>query len=194
MNRQLARFAVVAATALLLAGCTSGGLGGVVPDKGSKDGPQVGVTEWLPGNRDKPITLSGDLLTGPKLDLASLHGDVVVINIWGSWCGPCRAEAPALVTAYDQLTVKGVRFVGIDTQDTADAAKVFLVNNKEVWPSLVDDDGKLLLAFRGKVNPTAVPFTMVLDRQGRVAARVVGAVRTDTLTALVNTVLQEPVS
>lgn len=178
---------------LVLAACTTSGLGAVVDGNGTKTSVKTGVTEWAPGERGKPIALSGTLLDGAKLDLASLRGQVVVVNVWGSWCGPCNEEAPALVAAYGQLQPKDVRFVGIDTRDpSVAAAKQFVTNHDQTWPSLTDDDGTLLLAFKGKVNPNTVPSTLVLDRKGRVAARVLGAVRTDTLTAIVDTVLRDP--
>jgi thiol-disulfide isomerase/thioredoxin len=177
--------------ALLLGACTTSGLGGIVGnDAASQKAP---VTEWTPGERGNPITLSGKLLDGGDLDLASLRGHVVVVNVWGSWCGPCNEEAPALAAAYGQLEPKDVHFVGIDTREpSAAAAKQFVTNHDQTWPSLSDNDGKLLLAFKGKGSLNSVPSTLVLDKQGRVAARVLGAVRTDTLTALVDTVLQDP--
>ena len=137
------------------------------------------------------MDLAGDLLGGGTLDLASLRGHVVVVNVWGSWCGPCKEEAPALVAAEARLAPQGVRFVGLDTRDSTAAATQFVANQHLAWPSLTDDDGGLLLAFRGKVNPSAVPATLVIDREGRVAARVLGAVRTDTLTAITSTVVQD---
>jgi thiol-disulfide isomerase/thioredoxin len=179
--------------AALLAACTTSGLGAVIDGNGNKTSAKTGVTEWTPGERGKPIALSGKLLDGGNLDLASLHGHVVVVNVWGSWCGPCNEEAPALAAAYGQLNPKDVHFVGIDTRDpSAAAAQQFITNHDQTWPSLSDDDGTLLLAFKGKVNPNTVPSTLVLDREGRVAARVLGAVRTDTLTAIVDTVLRDP--
>jgi thiol-disulfide isomerase/thioredoxin len=193
MNRYVLTHAVaVAAAALLLSGCTSSGLGAVVGGAGTAAEQKVGVSEFAVKDRGKPISLSGDLLAGGRLDLASLRGKVVVINVWGSWCGPCRDEAPALVAAYRDLKGKGVPFVGVDTREpSTQAALLFVTDHDETWPSLTDADGSLLLAFRGRVNPSAIPSTLVLDRQGRVAARVLGAVDTDTLTALVTTVLQE---
>jgi thiol-disulfide isomerase/thioredoxin len=183
-----------AAAAVLLAGCTTTGIGTPVGGGGDKNiAVEVGITEWPASDRGKPISLSGDLLEGGRLDVASLRGKVVVVNVWGSWCGPCVEEAPALASAHGELAPQGVRFVGVDTRDpSASAARQFVANHQQTWPSLTDDDGTLLLAFRGKVNPSAIPATLVLDRSGRVAARALGAVRTDTLTALVGTVLKEP--
>jgi thiol-disulfide isomerase/thioredoxin len=182
------------AAAVLLAGCTNSGLGDVVGGSGSGTKAEVkaGISEFSVKDRSKPISLSGTLLSGGTLDLASLRGKVVVINVWGSWCGPCRDEAPALVKAYQQLHPQGVAFLGIDTREpSTQSAKLFLTDNDETWPSLLDSGGQVLLKFHKAVNPTAIPTTLVLDRQGRVAARVLGVVDTITLTSLVATVLQE---
>jgi thiol-disulfide isomerase/thioredoxin len=179
MRGVLARSALLLMVAALAGGCTSSGAGSLAGGADNKVAAKVGVTEWSPGERGKPVTLTGKLLGGGALDL------------WGSWCGPCTEEAPALVAAESRLAPSGVRFVGLDTRDSNAAATQFLANHGMTWPNLTDDDGSLLLAFRGKVNPSAVPATLVIDRQGRVAARVLGAVRTDTLAALTSTVVQE---
>ena len=191
MRGVLARSVLLLMVAALGAGCTSTGAGTLTGAADNKVAEKVGVTEWSPGERSKPVNLSGKLLGGGTLDLASLRGKVVVVNVWGSWCGPCNEEAPALVAAEGRLAPDGVRFIGLDTRDSNAAATQFLANHGMKWPSLKDDDGSLLLAFRGKVNPSAVPATLVVDRQGRVAARVLGAVRTETLTAITSTVVQE---
>jgi thiol-disulfide isomerase/thioredoxin len=193
MTGVTARSALLLLVAALAAGCTSSGAGTLTGAGDNANGvaAKAGVTEWSPGERGKPVALAGDLLGGGTLDLASLRGHVVVVNVWGSWCGPCKEEAPALVAAEARLAPEGVRFVGLDTRDSDAAATQFVANQHLKWPSLTDDDGGLLLAFRGKVNPSAVPATLVIDRQGRVAARVLGAVRTDTLTAITSTVVQD---
>jgi|SRR4051794_7923200 len=191
MRGVLARSVLILAVAAVGAGCTSSGAGTLTGGGDDAVAAKAGVTEWSTGDRGKPVDLTGHLLGGGTLDLASLRGKVVVVNIWGSWCGPCKEEAPALVAAEGRLAPSGVRFVGLDTRDSQAAATQFLANQDITWPSLTDDDGGLLLAFRGKVNPSAVPATLVIDRQGRVAARVLGAVRTDTLTAITSTVVQE---
>lgn len=138
--------------------------------------------------RPDPVALSGKTLEGSDLDLTSLRGKVVVLNVWGSWCPPCRKEAPELERAYRSLRPRGVQFLGIDTRDNAAAASAFVVRFGITYPSLVDD-GTLLLAFRGAVPAAAVPTTLVLDRAGRIAARVVGGTDATTVEGLVGDVL-----
>ncbi|MBI4939567.1 MAG: TlpA family protein disulfide reductase [Actinobacteria bacterium] len=122
------------------------------------------------------------------MDVAEFRGDVVVLNVWGSWCPPCRKEAPELERAYRSLRPRGVQFLGIDTRDNDAAANAFVARYGITYPSLVDD-GTLLLAFRGAVPAAAVPTTIVLDRAGRVAARVVGGTDATTVEGLVSDVL-----
>ena len=104
--------------------------------------------------------------------------------MWGSWCPPCRKEAPILKKVSEDLGGKDVVFVGIDTRDSDAAAKAFLDNIGLTYANVVDPDGELLLAFKGDLNPNAIPSTLVLDKQGRVAARIVGGVEEGTLRAV----------
>ena len=101
---------------------------------------------------------AGPRSDGTTLDLASLRGKVVVVNVWGSWCPPCREEAPVLKTVSDDLAAKDVAFVGIDTRDSDAAAKPFLDNLDLTYPNVVDEDGILLLAFKGDLNPQRDPL------------------------------------
>ncbi len=111
---------------------------------------------------------------------------IVVLNVWGSWCPPCRKEAPALVEAAASLKSKRVAFVGINTQDPDPSQALAYERTYGVtYPSLVDDGGKLLLALQRAVPPDAIPSTLVLDPQGRVAARFSGAIPLRTLEDLV---------
>lgn len=189
--------AVVVAT-LALTGCTSAAGAGTPVDQGQPDQNYVGgdgtITELAPADRGDPIELNGATLDGDDLDLADLRGQVVVVNVWGSWCPPCRKEAPVLKKVSDDLAPKpdsGVAFVGIDTRDSDAAAAAFIDNVGSTYPNIVDPDGVLLLAFRGTINPQAIPSTLVLDREGRVAARVIGEVTEGTLRSLVSSVVAE---
>ncbi len=183
--------------ALVLAGCSAAtGAGTPVdqPDQNYVSGSGA-ITEVAPADRGDPIELSGQTLDGDTLDLAGLRGQVVVVNVWGSWCPPCRKEAPVLKAVSDDLAPtkdSDVAFVGIDTRDSDAAASAFVDNVGLSYPNVVDPDGVLLLAFHGDINPQAIPSTLVLDRQGRVAARVVGEVTEGTLRAIIAPVVAEP--
>ena len=146
------------------------------------------------GQRSAPLTLDGTTLDGGPWKVADAKDKVLVLNVWGQWCGPCVAEMPHLQQVWSQVSTAGkpVQFMGINSRDGAETAKAFLRANKITYPSLADDGGRTLLALRGKANTT--PTTLVLDRQGRIAARVSGPVTAATLTGLVNDVLGEAVS
>ena len=151
----------------------------------------TGLTRWLPTKRAQAPNLSGETLTGSHLSLRQFRGQVVVLNAWGSWCAPCRAEAPDLRRVATETRAQGAQFIGIDTRDNAPAARAFVAKYRIPYPSLIDD-GSLLLALRDTVPAQAIPATIVLDREGRVAARVVGRVRYSTLRGLVDDALAEP--
>lgn len=143
------------------------------------------------GERSAPLTLSGATLEGAPWKVADAQGKVLVLNVWGQWCGPCVAEMPHLQQVWSALSKaeKPVQFMGINSRDGVETAKSFLSANKITYPSLRDDGGATLLALRGKANTT--PTTLVLDPQGRLAARVSGPVTAATLSGLVNDVLGE---
>ena len=130
--------------------------------------------------------LSGETLDGETLSTADYTGKVLVLNVWGSWCAPCRAEAPALVEAAKQMP--DVQFIGINTRDNDPAtAQAFVRAFGVEYPNLYDRDGSLLLGF-GQVPPKAIPSTLVIDATGRVAARMLGEVSTSTLVGVVEDV------
>ena len=113
-------------------------------------------------------------------------------NIWGSWCAPCRNEAPALRKAWSEHRQEGVQFIGINVRDNDVAARAFERRYKITYPSIrTDDSGAALLAFGSTLPPSAVPSTMVIDREGRIAARVIGETTYGTLTALVGETVDE---
>ncbi len=135
--------------------------------------------------------VAGTTLEGEQLALDDFAGDVVVVNIWGSWCAPCRAEAPALQQVSVDAEKDGVQFVGINTRDQEAAAIAFEKNFGITYPSLVDTDGRLQLAFRDSLPANSIPSTLVIDRNGLVAARVLGASTYSELTDLVDQVAAE---
>jgi thiol-disulfide isomerase/thioredoxin len=149
------------------------------------------VEKIAAAQRQEPVRLSGETLDGQQWSVAQQSGKVVVINVWGSWCGPCVAEAPDLQKAWDGLSKAGkpVQFMGIDFREDPERGAAFLRANNITYPSLTDESGVLILALQGKA-PT-VPTTLVLDKTGRIAARVNGEVSTATLTGLVDDVLAE---
>jgi thiol-disulfide isomerase/thioredoxin len=126
-------------------------------------------------DREGTPEVSGTTLEDEPLKLSGLRGKVVVVNFWASWCAPCRDEAPTLQRLYTAYKPKGVEFVGIDIKDSKDSAKAMERNFKITYPSLFDSDGRLALAFRD-VPPNAIPSTLILDRQGRVAVRIIGPI------------------
>lgn len=171
------------AAGLLLAGCTS--THDAVDRSGSWAFVSPGGKTQLtyPPDQRKPLApLSGPNLTKPgsQLAVADFPNDVVVLNLWGSWCGPCRSEAPDLEQAYHQTEASGVRFIGLDERDAQSAALDFLQNNQISYPSIFDDSGRAMLALNGFPS-AAVPSTLILDRKHRVAAWYIGRVYAGTL-------------
>jgi len=135
----------------------------------------LGLATYAPDQRVALPAISGPTLAGPTLDLHSLRGSVVVLNVWASWCTECRAESPALAKLASDPRLSAVRFVGIDEQDKAEAARSFASAVGTTYPHLMDPDGSLL-ARVPLVPSSAIPSTVVIDQDGRVAARVIGAV------------------
>ncbi len=173
----------LAATAT--AGCSSSGDASVANYVGG-DGT---ITQLAADRRGAPIALSGTTVENDLLDLASLRGKTVVLNVWGSWCPPCRKEAPDLQAAYTQLAGSGVAFLGINVRESDLAgAAAFQKTFGVTYPSLVDDGGDLLLSLRGAVAAKTIPSTLILDPQGRIAARISGPTTRATLVALVQDV------
>jgi len=178
--------ALLAATAA----CSDGSNGPAVPDQGYISGDST-ITTMPAADRDAPVRFAGTTLDGEPFDVRDHRGEVVVVNVWGSWCPPCIAEAPALQDVWAGVESRGVQFVGIDTQDNEAAARAHEKRFGVTYPSIDDDDGRVLLSLRGKLPPKAIPSTLVLDRKGRVSARVLGSVRAATLRALVSDALAE---
>lgn len=148
--------------------------------------------QFAPGDRDAVMPFRARLLSGATFDSADLAGRVAVFNVWGSWCGPCRKEAPALARVARE-TVNETTFVGINVRDNDASARAFERGLEVPYDSVVSDDSdQALPAFGGALATAAVPSTVVVDREGRIAARVVGIVTYRTLKALVDEVVAEP--
>jgi cytochrome c biogenesis protein CcmG/thiol:disulfide interchange protein DsbE len=120
--------------------------------------------------------LSGSTLEGRRFDLAGWRGSVVLVNVWGSWCAPCRQEQPLLAAAYSSLRARGLRMVGIDVKDRAGEARAFLARyGRATWPSVADPDGEHAVDW----GTFALPETYVVGRDGTVVAKSVGPVTAD---------------
>jgi thiol-disulfide isomerase/thioredoxin len=178
-SRPLARaLAVLTAVVLGASGC-SAGIGGS-GDQGYIDGEGV-ITLLKVADRKKPGDVSGTTLEGKDLSLASYAGKVVVVNVWGAWCPPCRAEADDLAAAARELAPQGVVFVGINSRDPSkDNATAFQRTYDVPYPSIYDPGGRNLLAFHGTLTPNSIPATVIIDARGRVAASILGAVTSKT--------------
>jgi thiol-disulfide isomerase/thioredoxin len=179
--------ALAAASALLLAGCASDPLADQYREGSGKnyiagDGT---ISEFDASQRGEPIEFSGETVDGGTFDSAETLGGVTVVNFWYAGCAPCRVEAPILEEVSQSFGVgeeasadaenPGVAFVGVNVRDQAGTAASFEQTYGVSYPSILDvNDGTAQLAFAGDVPPAAVPTTIVLDRQGRVAARVLG--------------------
>jgi thiol-disulfide isomerase/thioredoxin len=167
--------AAAMAVAALLAGCSTGD--DAVSQGGTFEfvapGGKTDIFYDPPDERGRPGRISGPELTDPAktISLDDFAGKVVVINVWGQWCGPCRSETPELEKVYDATKAQGVAFLGIDVRDNnRDAAVDFVVDRKVTFPSIYDPAMRTMIAFGGKYPTTVIPSTVVLDREHRVAA------------------------
>ena len=175
------RLAAVLVVLALLAGCGTAQAGnGFVSGDGS-------YTTVPPDQRKPAPTLAGTTVDGAAFDASVLQGKVVVVNVWGSWCAPCRKEAPDLQAAAAQTTGTAI-FVGINTRDLDKApAQAFQRAFGITYTSLYDPTGSLLLGF-SDLPPNAIPSTLVIDAKGRVAARIVGGTTTATIVGIITDV------
>lgn len=140
--------------------------------------------------RDEPVELAGETIRGKSWDSGDHRGEVVVVNLWASWCGPCAKEAPELVNAFKATKGDDVAFVGIDYRESS--VKTGLAQAQSwgfTWPSVYDETGTTALDMQGKMSTT--PSTAILDREGRIAAVVLGPVTESTLVGIVEDTLAE---
>jgi thiol-disulfide isomerase/thioredoxin len=189
-SARLPAIAAAAVATLALAGCGGGAIGADTPASSGQSfvGSAYTSTVFRAGARPAAPDISGTTLAGQHLNLSAYRGSVVVLNFWGSWCSPCRAEAPDLTALATNYSARGVKFLGIDIRDDRVSADAFVQNFRTPYPSLNDPGDELALAFRGTVPPAAIPSTLVIDRSGHIAARILGSVSYDSLRALITQV------
>ena len=187
----------LAAGTLLLGGCSTGD--DAVAQGGSFEfvapGGKTDIVYDPPESRGKPGPISGPELTDPErtVSLADFDGKVVVINVWGQWCGPCRAEIPELQKVYDATRDQGVAFLGIDVRDNnRQAALDFVLDRNVTFPSIYDPSMRTMIAFGGRYPTTVIPSTIVLDRQHRVAAVFLRELLAEDLMPVVERLAGEP--
>ncbi len=185
-----------AALAVLVAGCSSGR--DAVAQGGTFEfvspGGKTDIYYDPASGRGHPGPLSGPDLADPAhtRSLDDFAGQAVVINIWGQWCGPCRAEVSQLQQVYDATRGAGVSFLGIDVRDNNRQAALDFVNDRHVtFPSIYDPAMRTLIAFGGKYPTTVIPSTLVLDRRHRVAAVFLRELLAGDLQPVVQRVAQE---
>lgn len=167
------------------------------PSNGAEQGGGAGNQRYIsgtgkvdsvpPADRKAAPVLTGTSLTGTRVSTGTYRGKVVVVNFWASWCAPCRSEAPSLQAVQTKTKAAGVQFVGVNFKDSKSNAQVFAQEFHLGYPSIYDQPGETALAFRGDLPPQAVPSTIVVDRHGRVAARIIGET---TYTRLLSVVRQ----
>ncbi|HVE98842.1 MAG TPA: TlpA disulfide reductase family protein [Mycobacteriales bacterium] len=186
--------AVAAVAAAVLGGASLTGCGAPSADGSScavGPGSRVGdgTATLVPvSDRCPAPVLRGQTLDGAPLDLSDFRGSVVVLNVWGSWCAPCKKEQPDLQRAAEVLARDGVRFVGINVRDSSKPnARAHVRRYGVTYPSLFDPSASLVARFRD-LPPSAIPSTIVIDGEGRVAARMLGATTYDELLLVVGQV------
>ena len=178
---------------LILTGCSTGS-GAVAVNNGGEFRFVAGTPagEVIPvGQRAAAPSFSGTLLGGGSFSSASLRGKVAVLNFWGSWCAPCRVETPQFQQVYAQVRGQGVSFLGLNVKETSEQFPLAFLHRFGIdFPSIYDPRGEVALAFRD-YPANAIPSTIVLDRENRVAAVYTGEVAQKDLRRVIDRVLKE---
>lgn len=194
VDRRSGIIAVLVAAGFLVSGCAA--------DDPSADQSRAGegesyiagdgsVTEYAPASRGEPMDVDAELYDGTGIDSADWQGKVTVLNVWYAACAPCRAEAPILQALSTKYQDDGVQFYGVNIRDEAATAEAFERTFGIEYPSVDDKDGRMLLAMTDYVPPQSVPSTLVLDKQGRVAGRIIGLAEKSILDALIEDAVTE---
>jgi thiol-disulfide isomerase/thioredoxin len=177
---------VSALGAIALTACTA-----APSDTQASTAPRLGITQIAPASRTTAPAISGTTLHGARLALSDYLGDIVVLNVWGSWCSDCRAEEPALEETFEHYKIKHVQFVGMNTRDDNAAAIAYAGGFGMTYPSLQDPDETLLLRFKSMLPASGIPSTVIIDRRGKIADRVIGRVSEPELDRLLDALLRE---
>lgn len=195
-GRTLATRAIaLLAVGVLMAGCAAQvdagePVSGNVAEQGYVSGDGTTTIVAQP-DRDPAPDLSGTTLDGDPFVLSDHLGEVVVLNVWASWCAPCRAEAQDLQQVWSEVQDSGVQFVGLNTRDSQAPADAFVDRFGLTYPNVVDTDGSRQLLFHETLPPAAIPSTIVIDRAGRVAGRAIGEVDRSRLLGMIEPILAE---
>jgi thiol-disulfide isomerase/thioredoxin len=164
---------------VLATGWPGGGSSGMTTVNGN-----ASAVVYPAGHRPLAPEFSGSTLTGSKLNFSDYRGKVVVLNFWGSWCVPCREEAPTLAAVASKYRPSGVSFLGVDVRDTTAGALAFAHSFHVTYPSVSDPSSAITLDFTAKVPIAGTPTTLVVDRTGHIAGAVFGTVTYSELTAI----------
>jgi len=185
-------FGLASLSTLVVAGCSGGdGLPETADGQNWIDGDNT-VVQWDEAERKDPVEFTGTTVDGDEVDVASYRGSVVVLNTWFAACSPCRTEAPDMEAVWQEYSGRNVQFLGINTYDTAAIAQAFQQNFSITYPSILDaGSGAAMLALR-TFSPQATPTTLVLDVEGRVAARASGIVEQSTLSGMLDDAGADP--
>ena len=190
-RRSLRSVLTLVLASLLAAGCSSTDVDRTTPGDGYEFTGATAAGQVIgPSGRAAAPAFEGELLDGTTFDSASLTGEVAVINFWGSWCAPCRVETPDLQAVYADVRDRGVQFLGVDVKDQRSLASAFMSDVGAQYPSVFDPRGEVALAFRG-FPANVVPSTILLDREGRVAAVYTGVVTKEDLRSALDSLLGE---
>jgi peroxiredoxin len=149
----------------------------------------TGAVLYAAGHRPLAPDFTATTLTGARLRLASYRGKVVVLNFWGSWCPPCREEAPTLAVLAEQHKKAGIDFLGVDERDTTASAEAFIRGFGIPYPSVADPSSQIALDFTSVVPLAGTPTTLVIDRTGRIAGAVFEEATYAELAAILATVV-----
>ncbi|GAB2582147.1 TlpA family protein disulfide reductase [Microlunatus antarcticus] len=177
---------------VLLTGCG----GSAIDDTNAYDRQVLGggkaLTVVAPEDRKPAAVVTGPDLAGTGTVTSSRPGQVVVLNVWASWCGPCRQEAPELNAASKDLADDAV-FIGLNVREASpDPGRAFVRATEVPYAHIYDPDGTQLIRFSADLSPSAIPSTLIIDRQGRTAVRIAGTVSRTTLVQLVRDIAAEP--